>query len=66
MRDDPVRAVKMNPTIKVEYAFWTPRIFSEKATIRKMNIIAINERMMEKKRFRVASLKSITLTLIIA
>jgi len=66
MRDDPVRAIKMNPTMKVEYAFWIPRIFSEKAIIRKMNIIAIKDRMIEKNRFRIEFLKSITLTLIIA
>jgi hypothetical protein len=65
-RETPVSAISVSPTRKPEYAFWIPIILSEKALTRKMNMIAIKERIIEKNRLRIEFLKSITLSLIIA
>jgi hypothetical protein len=64
--DNPVITIRINPTRKLEYALWMPTIFSENATKRKINIFAISERIIEKNKFRIEFLKSITRILIIA
>jgi len=64
--DNPVIKIIINPTRKLENAFWIPTMLSENATKRKRNIIEIKERIIEKNRFRIESLKSMTLNLMIA